>query len=149
MSEPIETQTLIARRAAPLGRAESVLLFAIRRMALDGLNDAHAANALLGLFGMSYRRPQVLLRAMMGEIARASTNTIHVSPCCCMRMTDAEARLMGLIARATTDPRGAHGDLSAMLGTQDCLGALTSAQAVGQAFADLGRPLRNPVFACE
>jgi hypothetical protein len=144
MSNQTEADQILPRQAAPLGRAENVLLFAIRRTALDGLNDAHAANALIGLFGMSYRRPLVLLRALMTELARASVRTIHLSPCCCMRMTDGEARLLRVIATAPGDPRIAHAELVPLLGTFDCLGAVTSAQALGQAFADLGAALPRP-----
>ncbi|MFW2829930.1 DUF6628 family protein [Sphingomonas sp. ID0503] len=134
-------EALLPRTAAPMGRADAVLLFAIRRMALEGLNDAHASNALIGLFGMSYRRPQILLRALMTELARASAQTIHVAPCCCMRMTEAEAKLMRIIAISPADVRAAHTEMASVLGTFDCLGAVTSAQALGQAYTDLGKPL--------
>lgn len=136
-----QTAALMPREPAPFGRSEATLLFVIRRTAIAGLNDAHATNAFLGLFGMSYRRPLVLVRALMAELARASAQTIHVSPCCCMRMTAAEAAILRVVALARTDLRAAHAELVPILGTFDCLGAVTSAQALGQAFADLGRPL--------
>jgi hypothetical protein len=136
-----QTDAVLPREAAPFGRAEATLLFAIRRTAIAGLDDAHATNAFLGLFGMRYRRPLVLLRALMAELARASAQTIHVSPCCCMRMTSAEAAILRAVALAPSDLRPAHAQLVSVLGTFDCLGAVSSAQALGQAFADFGRPL--------
>lgn len=126
----------------PATDAGQLLLFAIRRMAAGGLDDAHAAAALLTGFGKSYRRPLILTRALMAELARGATQPIVVAPCCCPRMTESEACLIAAIGDARADPRGAHIRLSILTGTRDCLGALTSAQAVSQALADLGRPLR-------
>jgi hypothetical protein len=110
-------------------------------MAADGVNDAHAANALLGAFGKSYRRPLVLMRAMMLEMARASSRRIMVAPCCCIRMTSDEAQLMQAAAGAIDDAPIAYEQVSVLLATDAALGALTCVQAVAQAFADLGRPL--------
>lgn len=122
-------------------RTGRVLLFVIRRMAAAGLDDAHAAHAVLAHFGMSYRRPLVLIRAMMAEIARASQQTVKVAPCCCLRMTGDEAMLLKTVEQAGEHPRKAHALLTGLMGTADCLGVLTTAQAVSQAFADLGKPL--------
>ena len=118
-----------------------LFLFAMRRMAAAGVKDAHAANALLGHFGKNYRRPLVLMRAMMLELARASQRRIQVAPCCCTRLTPDEAMLMEAIGDALPRPRFAHRQLSALLDSADALGALTCAQAVAQCFTDLGRPL--------
>lgn len=125
----------------PDQQSRRLLLFAIRRLAAAGLNDAHAANAIVGGFGLSFRRPLVLLRALMAEISRASSQRLLVAPCCCPRMTDAEASLLAAVCGSRNDPRGAHALLSATLGVENCLGALSSAQALDQAFSDLGRPL--------
>ena len=57
-------------RPIPGGYGNRLFLFVMRRMATAGVNDAHAANAMLGAFGRSYRRPLVLMRAMMLELAR-------------------------------------------------------------------------------
>lgn len=129
--------------AAPIPdlRTARLLLFALRRMAVAGLDDAHAAHAVLSHFGLSYRRPLVLIRAMMAEIARASQQTVKVAPCCCLRMTGDEAALLKVVEEACETPRTAHARLSQLMGTHDCLGVLTTAQAVAQSFADLGKPL--------
>ena len=120
---------------------ERLLLFAARRMAAHGLNDAHAAHAMLGWFGLGFRRPLILLRALMAELSRTSTRRLVVAPCCCSRMTAAEKTLLEAIRRANGEPHGAHASLAALSGVSLCLGTLGSAQAVAQAFADLGRPL--------
>jgi hypothetical protein len=125
----------------PEGSGHRLFLFAMRRMAVAGVNDAHAANALFGAFGKSYRRPLVLMRAMMLEIARSSARKIIVAPCCCVRMTADEASLMLAVADALEDIPGAHRRISALMGMESALGAFTCIQAVAQAFADLGRPL--------
>lgn len=138
--EPID----LLPHPAPMAGSARLLLFAIRRVAAHGLDDAHAAHAMLCGFGMSFRRPLVLLRALMAEASRVSSRRILIAPCCCPRMTDAEATLLAAIATADGDIHGAHGLLAAMLGVSDCLGTLSSAQALGQAFTDLGKPLVRP-----
>lgn len=139
MSEYQLQQILPARR--PDGENELLLLFAIRRVAAGGLNDAHVANAFMGRFGLAYRRPLVLLRALMAEMSRVAQAKILVAPGCCPRMTAAEATVLAAVSTAVAEPHHAHRRLCVLLGVKNCLGALSSAQALGQAFADLGRPL--------
>lgn len=127
--------------AGPAGESDRLLLFALRRVASAGLNDAHAANAFIGVFGLSFRRPLILLRALMAEVSRISERRILVAPCCCPRMTMSEATLMGAIATAVARPHEAHRRICITLGVTNALGALSSAQAMAQSFEDLGRPL--------
>ena len=122
----------------------ALLLFTMRRMAAGGLDDAYAAHALLTGYGVGFRRPLVLLRAFMAEAARVSSVRIAVAPCCCRRMTAAEAVLLGALAAATARPHETHEALRRLLGVRSCLGLVTSAQAVGTAFADMGTPLAFP-----
>lgn len=131
----------VADHPVPEGQSHRLFLYALRRMAAGGVNDAHAANALLGSFGKSYRRPLVLMRAMMLEIARASSRKIIVAPCCCARMTTDEAALILAAGDALDDLQGAHRRVSGLMGVDNALGAFTCIQAVAQSFADLGRPL--------
>lgn len=123
------------------GYGNRLFLFALRRMASAGVNDAHAAHAMLGGFGKSYRRPLVLMRAMMLEMARASSRKILVAPCCCARMTGDEAQIMQAIGEALDDAPSAYRRLSSLLGNNNALGALTCLQAVAQSYGDLGRAL--------
>jgi hypothetical protein len=125
----------------PGGYGNRLFLFVMRRMATAGVNDAHAASAMLGAFGRSYRRPLVLMRAMMLELVRASHRTIMIAPCCCARMTADESAMMQAVGNALNDPHEAYEWISALLGSKDTLGALTCLQAVAQAHLDLGRPL--------
>lgn len=136
-----ETSPIDLPRPMPTGYGNRLFLFVMRRMASAGVNDAHAANAMLGAFGRSYRRPLVLMRAMMLELARASSRKILVAPCCCARMTADEGMLMQATGEALRDPNVAYEQLSDLLGNDHALGALTCMQAVAQAHADLGRPL--------
>jgi hypothetical protein len=138
--EPEDIAQILPRRG-PTEPSQRLLLFALRRIAAGGLNDAHAANAMLGMFGLSFRRPLVLLRALMAEMSRVSNRKVLVAPCCCPRMTGAEGVLLAAVMSAVSDPHGAHEALGQLLGVENCLGALSSAQALGQAFEDLGRPL--------
>lgn len=118
-----------------------LLLFGIRRMAAGGLHDAHAAHALFAGFGINFRRPLVLLRALMAETARASTVKLLVAPCCCPRMTAHEDALLGAIVGANSAPRASAAALADLLHIASALGVLGSAQAVEASFADLGMPL--------
>ncbi|QGP80793.1 DUF6628 family protein [Sphingobium sp. CAP-1] len=136
-----ETSPLDLPRPIPGGYGNRLFLFVMRRMATAGVNDAHAANAMLGAFGRSYRRPLVLMRAMMLELARASSRKILVAPCCCARMTADEGLMMQATGEALRDPNAAYDRVSELLGNDHALGALTCLQAVAQAHADLGRPL--------
>ena len=136
-----ETSPLDLPRPLPGGYGNRLFLYVMRRMASAGVDDAHAANAMLGAFGRSYRRPLILMRAMMLELARCATRKILVAPCCCARMTADEALLMQSIGTALQHPHEAYEQLSSLLGTDDALGALTCLQAVSQAHSDLGRPL--------
>jgi hypothetical protein len=125
-----------------------LLLFGVRRMAAAGLNDAHATHAFLTGFGLSFRRPIVLLRAFMAEAARVASIRLLVAPCCCPRMTAAERDLIGAIAIAVDDPNQAHARLAALLHVRNCLGLVTSAQAVAAGFADNGMPLTGDCISC-
>lgn len=128
--------------AMPDGYGARLFLFAVRRMASGGVDDAHAANALLGAFGRSYRRPLVLMRAMMLELSRASNRKIQVAPCCCGRMTADEAMLVAAASEALDDGPAAYRRAAALIASEGALGALTCIQAVAQSYADLGHPLR-------
>jgi hypothetical protein len=127
--------------AAPLVGTSQLVLYTIRRMGAHGLHDAAAANALLGVFGMAYRRPMIMLRAFMAETARGAEKKILIAGCCCARMTMDEARLTEAIASSLHDPRGASLLLRQTMGCDQDTGALSAAQAVCAAFEDLGRTL--------
>lgn len=127
--------------AAPGRQTARLLLFAMRRMAVGGLRDAHAANAMMGTFGMSHRRPLTFLRVFMAELAQAATQTIMVAPCCCGRMTANEAELLWIISEAASDPGTAHERLTALIGNDNCRAPLSAAIGLSDTLADLGRPV--------
>lgn len=118
-----------------------VALFAIRRIGAHGLSDAPAANALLNTFGLGFRRPLVLLRAFMHEMAASATMPIQIAPCCCRRMTPAESALLTVLARAETAPDTANLLLADLLGLRRPDAILATATAITRAFADAGRPI--------
>lgn len=138
---PSVASSPVADRPLPHTAGSRLFLFVLRRMASAGVNDAHAANALLGSFGKSYRRPLILMRAMMLELSRVSQRKIMVAPCCCIRMTNDEACLTRAIGIGHSQPQAAYEDLATLLATPAVLGALTCAQAVAQSYADLGCPI--------
>jgi hypothetical protein len=144
-TEPSATLLPYAAPASPYRR---LLLFAIRRMAAGGIADAHAAHALFTGFGVGYRRPLILLRALMAELSRVSAARLSVAHCCCARMTREEDILLKSMALAQAEPRAAHDQLRRLLHVRSCLGVLSSTQAVAGAFADLGMPIESDCISC-
>lgn len=124
-----------------LSPASALFLFVARRMAAHGLDDAHATLALIAAFGKRHRRPLILMRTMMHELAQAASRNIMVAPSCCRRMTRDEARLLVIVAESDGNPVDALDGLGELLGRDCCHAPLASVQAVGQAFADLGHPI--------
>lgn len=118
-----------------------LLLFAFRRLGAHGLNDAQTANTMLHAFGAGFRRPLLLLRAMMADLAHTATCPIAIAPCCCMRMTSSEATMLTIVARAESAPEAAHLLLGDLIGVRRADGVLASVTALAQAFADAGRPV--------
>ena len=116
-------------------------LFAIRRLGAHGLHDAHVAHAFVTRFGEAFRRPLVLMRALMHELAATATQPIAIAPCCCPRATPSEAALLTVLTRAASAPCTAWVLLSDQLGTRDVGAVLACAEAVSAAFADAGCPL--------
>jgi hypothetical protein len=116
-------------------------VFAMRRLGAHGLADARAAQAMLAAFGTDFRRPLTLLRVLMADLAATATVPITIAPCCCARMTTAEAALLTVLARAETRPDKALLLLSDLLGVRRADGVLASAAAVAAACADEGRPI--------
>ena len=64
-----------------------------------------------------------------------------IAPACGCRMTTAESMLLGAVARANEKPRLAHDIFRRLCGIEEAVGIVSSAQALAQAFADLGRPI--------
>ena len=118
-----------------------VALYAMRRIGAHGLPDARAAHALFTAFGESFRRPLTLLRALMADLAAASSVPIAIAPCCCARMTASEQALVTILSRVETATDAARLLMQDLLGQRQVDGVLASAAAVAMAFADEGRPV--------
>lgn len=125
----------------PEGPGSRLLLLAIRRMGAHGLNDAVAANMFLGAFGSGFRRPLVLARAFMAELAATATATIAIAPCCCARMTWAEQALLEAVGHAERRPERARLLLADVLAQRRADAILATAAALCAAFADAGMPV--------
>lgn len=138
---PADATSAILSHPLPETPSSRIALLAIRRMGAHGLHDAAAAHALFCNFGQGFRRPLVLLRAFMADLAATAEGTIAIAPCCCPRMTGAEAALVAVLARVEGQPEAAHLLLADLLGTRRVDGVLASAAAVAAAFADAGRPI--------
>jgi hypothetical protein len=120
----------------PPGRAERAVLVILRRMAAHGFRDASATMLALETFGTDFRRVLVLLRAFMVELARCSSRTIQLAPCCAMRMTADEGLLMETLMLA-------HGDRD---GAEQALLHLARSPGIGETLSVacmLGRTLRR------
>ena len=132
---------LLIPHPAPEQRVARTLLIALRRIAASGIDDASAANLLLGTFGIGYRRPLMFLRVLMQEVSRVSQHQIAIAPCCCPRMTEGEAAILLAVDSGTAHPHITRAALARVTGTIDLAPALSFAQALGDALADLGRLL--------
>lgn len=125
----------------PEGAGARLLLLAIRRIGAHGLNDAVAANMFLSAFGSGFRRPLVLARSFMSELASTATTTIGIAPCCCGRMTWAEQALLTAVGHAERRPEAARLLLADVLAERRADAIVTTAAALSAAFADAGMPV--------
>jgi len=140
MTNAAATAAMLPHPLPPCVNAR-IALFAVRRMGAHGLGDARAALALVNAFGQQFRRPLTLLRALMADLAGSAAGPIAIAPCCCMRVTAAEAALLTVLGRAETQPDAARVLLADLLGIRRVDGVLASAAALAAAFADEGRPI--------
>lgn len=143
MTNPVSHARAMLPHQVPSCPYSRLLLFGIRRMAAGGLDDATASHAFFTGFGMGFRRPLILLRAFMAEAARVASTPLLVAPCCAGRATAAERSLLSAIARAPERPDLAHAELTRLFHVRDCLGLVTSAQAIAVSFHDHGMPLAS------
>jgi len=135
-----ETMTILPHSLPACANAR-IVLFAMRRMGANGLADARAAHVMFTAFGQGFRRPLVLMRALMAELASSAAGTIAIAPCCCARMTPAEAALIAIVARVESAPDTARLLTADLLGVLRVEHVLMAAGAVATAFADEGRPV--------
>lgn len=125
----------------PGNHGDRLMLLAIRRMGAHGLSDAHAAQRFVIAFGTGFRRPLVLARSFMAELAATATTTIAIAPCCCGRMTWAEAALITAIGHAERRPDAARLLLADVMAERRADAIVASAAALSAAFADAGMPI--------
>ena len=125
----------------PSDPSARIVLFAFRRMGAHGLQDATATTLLMQAFGESFRRPLVLMRAMMADLAHAATCPITIAPCCCARMTVSETAILTILVRAESAPDSARLLLGDLIGVRRPDGVLASMTLLAQALADAGRPI--------
>ena len=137
-----ETMTILPHSLPACANAR-IVLFAMRRMGANGLADARAAHVMFTAFGQGFRRPLVLMRALMAELASSAAGTIAIAPCCCARMTPAEAALISIVARIESTPDTARLLTADLLGVRRVENVLMAAGAVATAFADEGRPVAD------
>lgn len=128
-------------RALPDCQNARLALIAMRRMGSQGLADAAAAHLLFTAFGPAFRRPLMLMRVLMTDLAASARGTIAIAPCCCVKMTGAETALLAVLTRAEREPEAARLLLADLLGHRAVDGPLAAATAVAIAFADGGRPI--------
>lgn len=127
----------------PTGGTSRLFLFAVRRMGAHGIDDAQVATQFMTIFGADFRRPLILMRVMMTELAAVACTPITIAPCCCTRMTSAEAALVDIIARIDHHPGVAHALLADLLGNRRVDGVMATLALVASAFADAGHPINR------
>lgn len=137
---PASTPTALPH-PLPESQGDRLLLLAIRRMGAHGLADAHVAQTFFMAFGSGFRRPLILARAFMAELAATATTTIAIAPCCCARMTWAEAALITAIGHAERRPNTTRLLLADVMAERRADAIVASAAALSAAFADAGMPI--------
>ncbi len=120
----------------PDDRVERSVLFAVRRMAAHGVRDVSAAWLILDLFSTGFRRPLMLLRAFMLELAHAATGPIKVAPCCAPRMTEHEGLIMLTLFAAAGDLATAEDALARLTGSPQVFEPLSAAAVFGRAIGE-------------
>ena len=137
---PAPTPTVLPH-PLPDAHGDRLLLLAIRRMGAHGLADAHVAQRFFAAFGDGFRRPLILARSFMEELAATATTTIAIAPCCCARMTGAEAALITAIGLAERRPETTRLLLADVMAERRADAITASAAALSAAFADVGLPI--------
>lgn len=125
----------------PEPAGDRLLLLAIRRMGAHGLSDAQVAQRFVAMCGHGFRRPLVLARSFMAELAATATTTIAIAPGCCARMTWAEAAILTAIGEAERRPETARLLLADVMAQRRAEAIVASAAALCAAFADVGLPI--------
>lgn len=120
---------------------QRLALRCLRRMAAQGPRDAQAALLAIEYFGIHFRRPLVLLRAFVTELAQSSERRITLAPCCAMRMTRDEGRIVGVLATAAAYPDCARYHLQQLTGSERIASPMSLAVAFSQTLTGLGHPL--------
>jgi hypothetical protein len=139
--QPNSTVAEALPHTLPTLPGDRLMLLAIRRMGAHGLGDAHIGNSFVAAFGSGFRRPLVLARSFMAELAATATATIAIAPCCCARMTGAEAALLTAIGQAERRPELSRLLLADLLAERRADSIVASAAALSAAFADAGVPV--------
>lgn len=127
----------------PEAPAARILLYAFRRMAGHGLHDAQAGQAMLAAFGGRFQRPLIALRALVADLSANAAGPIRIAPCCCGRMTAAEAALLTALARTDSNPGSAHLLIADMAGLREAEALFATAALVAGAWADMGHPIED------
>ena len=140
MNEPHLARIL--PHAAPIDGPTRALLVAMRRMAVHGLHDASAALLMVEHFGLHFRKPLVLMRALLMEVSQTTRKPIQIAPCCAPRMTPAEHALMSAIAQAADNPAQASRHLQELTQAPAIEGLLATTRVLASAIQDSGRLMR-------
>lgn len=140
MNEPHLARIL--PHTAPLDGPPRALLVAMRRMAIHGLHDASASLLMFEHFGLHFRKPLVLLRALLMEVSQTTRQPIQIAPCCAPRMTPAENALLRAMTCADHDPAQAGQHLQDLTQAPTIAGLLATTRVLASALRDSGRELK-------
>lgn len=121
----------------PDTRSERTTLFAVRRMAAHGVRDVSAAWLLIDFYSTGFRRPLVLLRAFMLELAHSARAPIRVAPCCTPRMTRDEGLIIGTLRFAATDLAAAEDSLAELAQSPQVSEPLSAAAVFARVTAEI------------
>ncbi|OYW88845.1 MAG: hypothetical protein B7Z20_01565, partial [Sphingobium sp. 32-64-5] len=132
---PLRPVPVADLRPARLTRTDAprlLFLKTVRLMAIGGANDARAASVMMGWFGRNYRRPLVLMRALMLELARVSQRRIQLAPPCSTRLTRDEATILRALGYQEWQMDRCHRDTCLLLDVDHALGAAITLAVAGR-----------------
>src|SRR5690606_34393683 len=118
-----------------------------RRMAAHGARDANAAWLMLDLFSVNFRRPLVLLRAFLLELAHVSHGPIRIAPCCTPRMTADEGVILQVLFGAASDMASAEDALARLTRNPAVTEPLSAAAVFARATVELSGAVPAPGIA--
>lgn len=125
----------------PEDRGGRLMVLAMRRMGANGVNDAAIAHHFLVAFGARFRRPLLMTRVVVHDLSLAARAPIAIAPCCCPRMTAAEAVMVDAAANVFRAPEKTRLLVGDLIDARHPDAVVAAIAAMAGAYLDAGLPI--------